>query len=243
MQIRIHNAALQRGLTPNEAKVYAYLIACSNRLNNAVVRMETIRAACGIGSRSTVCTAIQGLCSKGLIVKYNRRNHEGDFIANGYTITQLRGGWFTLDTRSMQVFQLDKSSFLVYLFFLQCKRHQSRKVFPSLAKIAAALRTCKNTVIKAIKDLIRLEFIRKSRPSHKGRLNVYLLLGAAVEALITKPTQHSVLISPILAGLIRFVKCICRFVAAFLLGKKPAPARPPVFLRSGSAFFGQQCPD
>lgn len=179
MIIRIHNAALQRGMTANEAKVYAYLIACSNRLNNAVVRIDTIRTACNIGSRSTVCSALQGLGEKGLVFQYRRRNREGDYIANGYAISPLRGGWFEVDTNGMEVFKLDKSSFLTYLFFLKCRRARSRKVFHSLNKIARALAVCKNTVIKAIKRLVALHMIEKSRPVCPGRLNQYIFLNSA----------------------------------------------------------------
>jgi predicted transcriptional regulator len=179
MKIRVHNAALQRNLTANEAKVYAYLIACSNRLNNAVVRIDTIREACCIGSRTTVYTALQGLAGKGLVHKYRRHSYDGNLIANGYSITPLRGGWFEVDTMRMEIFKLDKSSFLIYLFFLKCRRPKARKVFPSLNKIAKALATCKNTVIKAIKTLIRLCIITKSRPAQPGRLNLYLILNPA----------------------------------------------------------------
>lgn len=236
MQVRIYNDALQRGMSPNEAKVYVYLIACSNRLNNAVVRIDTVRAACAIGSRTTVHTAIQGLCRKGLISKYSRRNYDGDYIANGYTITQLHGGWFPLDTQSMQVFKLDKSSFLVYLFFLKCKRHNSRKVFPSLNKIARALRTCKNTVIKAIRILIEMAYIRKSRPSEKGRLNAYLILVVSVEIVNVECHRRGLLASPMINAIISVVKSVCRFVTTL----PPFLLLSPKQRRRGRAFFCTQ---
>ena len=235
MRVRIYNEVFDRGLTPSEAKIYVYLIVCANRLNNAVVKIDTIRAACSISSRSTVSTAIQGLCSKGLINKYRRRSHDGDYIANGYNINQLRGGWFFFDTSNMNLFQLDKSDFYVYLFFMKCKRHNSRKVFPSLRRTAAALRLCLNTVITAIKNLLRLLLIRKSRPSSQGRLNVYIILGlnliyATDSSVAVSDTVPSFLM---LSSFFVFVKRLGRVINSIL-------DRIALFLRSGSSFFVQQ---
>lgn len=170
--MKVPNAVVDYRLSPNAMKTYIYLLSCQNALGTAIVKTSTICSACAISSKDTVLKAVAELESKSLVVRYRRKNAEGNFIANGYYITQLRGGWFMLDTRT-GVLQLPKASFATYIYLKRCANRKNR-AFPSINKMATILRVCRNTIIAAIKDLVQRSFILKAilRP---GKHNLYRL--------------------------------------------------------------------
>lgn len=173
MFVKVYNQLFNYKLSPNALKVYVYLTMRQNALYNAILKVSTISRSCGIASATTVHTALAELESKGLVVRYRRRNREGDFIANGYRVTPLSGKWFALPLDNCPLL-LNKSSFATYIYLLKCANARTGKAFPSISAMAKCLCVCRNTIIAAIKHLIAKLFIIKAalRP---GKRNLYHL--------------------------------------------------------------------
>lgn len=176
--MKVYNAVFNYNLSPNALKVYVYLSYCKNELGTAIVKTATIASTCAIQSLSSIHTALAELDKKGLVKKYKRRNAEGDTIANGYRVTQLHGGWFTLKLDNGQL-ALPKSSFMVYLYLLRCKNRAGR-AWPSFSHMAAILHISRNTIIAAIKCLISCLWLRKAI-QWAGKHNLYILSAPAAK--------------------------------------------------------------
>lgn len=170
--MKVYNAIFDYALSANAVKVYLYLTRCQNALGTAAVKVSTISDKCAIQSAVSVHKAIAELEEKGLVSKYRRRCADGDYIANGYHITQLQGRWFSLSLKH-NPFALPKNSFLVYLYMLRCANRAGR-AWPSLRRMAEVLAVSKNTVLNAIQQLICGKWLRKCL-QWAGKHNLYVL--------------------------------------------------------------------
>lgn len=168
MDLRIPNDLLSMGLTPNELKVYCYLLACASG-GVAIVRSVRIAERCQM-ARGTVVSAVAGLKAKGMLQAQNRYI-DGHYAANLYRLASLGGRYFVLPL-TPHIFALGGSTFATYLALLK-HRGKNGKAFPSLSRLAGLLALCRNTIIKAIKQLLSLGLIRKA-PIRPGRHNLYL---------------------------------------------------------------------
>lgn len=173
MNLRIPNDLLNMGLTPNELKVYCYLMACASN-GTAIVRSVRIAERCQM-ARGTVVSALAGLQNKGMIQTENRYVN-GHYAANLYKLANLGGRYFVLPL-AQGTLALAGSTFATYLALLK-HRGKNGKAFPSLSRLADLLALCRNTIIKAIKQLLTLGLVCKA-PIRPGRHNLYLLFAAS----------------------------------------------------------------
>ena len=169
MKLKVHHQLLALGLSPNELKVYCYLMSCAAD-GIAIVRAGRIAERCQI-SRATVQTVCTSMAAKGVLSKANRYA-DGHFVANAYHLSTFTGRFFMLDADAA-VFGLSGSVFATYLALL-CHRGRSGKAFPSLRKLASALCLCRNTIISAIRQLVSLKLIIKAA-LRAGKHNLYLI--------------------------------------------------------------------
>lgn len=190
--MKVSNNIFKFGLSPNAMKVYIYLTCCQNCLGMATVRARTIAAACDISSLATVHTVIHELEAKNLVVKFQRRDAAGDYIANGYDITQLGGKWFWVPG-IMNILKLPKSSFVTFLYLRKCARPRTGNAFPSFNRMASDLHTCRNTIIAAINDLIGRLLILKAK-IRPGKHNLYKVYACA--PIGTQAQKNSAVCSP-----------------------------------------------
>ena len=65
MKLKVHHQLLAMGLSPNELKVYCYLMSCATD-GIAIVRAGRIAERCQI-SRATVQTACTSMAAKGVL--------------------------------------------------------------------------------------------------------------------------------------------------------------------------------
>lgn len=186
MFIKVYHKVFDYRLSPNALKVYIYLTSVQNCLANAIVKVGTISTACAINSPSTVHAALAELEGKGMLVKYQRRNYEGNYIANGYYVKQLRGDWFPLP-KDAEAFALPKASFAAYLLLLKCRNKRNR-AFPSFNHMAKVLGLARNTIIAAIQDLVSKMLVwRAAKWAGKHNLYVVYSLAQNKNSAVTTP--------------------------------------------------------
>ena len=94
MKLKVHHQLLAMGLSPNELKVYCYLMSCATD-GIAIVRAGRIAERCQI-SRATVQTACTSMAAKGVLSKVNRYA-DGHLVANAYHLSTFTGRFFMLD--------------------------------------------------------------------------------------------------------------------------------------------------
>jgi hypothetical protein len=73
---------------------------------------------------------------------------------------------------------------MVYLYLCRCARNATGRAWPSLNKLAHALRISKNTILTAIKNLVEQSWLRKAIRWF-GKHNLYIL-GAGAEEVTQK---------------------------------------------------------
>ena len=121
MKLKVHHQLLAMGLSPNELKVYCYLMSCATD-GIAIVRAGRIAERCQI-SRATVQTACTSMAAKGVLSKVNRYA-DGHLVANAYHLSTFTGRFFMLDADAA-VFGLSGSVFTTYLAFSPWPQRQS----------------------------------------------------------------------------------------------------------------------
>lgn len=176
MKLKVHHQLLAMGLSPNELKVYCYLMSCATD-GIAIVRAGRIAERCQI-SRATVQTACTSMAAKGVLSKVNRYA-DGHLVANAYHLSTFTGRFFMLDADAA-VFGLSGSVFTTYLALLS-HRGRNGKAFPSLRKLAVALRLCRNTIIRAIRQLVSLKLVVKAA-LRSGKHNLYMVFSLKEKA-------------------------------------------------------------
>ena len=173
---RVYHSLFDYQLSANALKVYVFLTTCQNALGTATVRIGVIAARCGISSPTTVQAALGELQEKGLVRKFRRKLQDGQYISNGYDITQLSGAWFLFPTDAA-VLTLPKASFAAYLYLHKCVKNtkgSTRRVHPSYQRMADVLHMARNTIIAAIADLVSRFLLWKAQQWH-GKHNMYVL--------------------------------------------------------------------
>ena len=176
MKLKVHHQLLAMGLSPNELKVYCYLMSCATD-GIAIVRAGRIAERCQI-SRATVQTACTSMAAKGVLSKVNRYA-DGHLVANAYHLSTFTGRFFMLDADAA-VFGRSGSVFTTYLALLS-HRGRNGKAFPSLRKLAVALRLCRNTIIRAIRQLVSLKLVVKAA-LRSGKHNLYMVFSLKEKA-------------------------------------------------------------
>ena len=219
--VKLENRLFSYHLNGNEMKLYLCLKHYSFADGCATVKMETICRFC----RFSVATAYKALATlerNHLVVKSNRYAN-GQYIANGYQVVQLGGGWSKLP---LAAFELGRSNFLVYAYLCRCQRF-GNKAWASYTAIAQAIKVSRTTAIEAIKELRRVGYLLKAaiRP---GKHNLYFLIGrirksikSKLEANCRKPQA------------VKFVVTVkwSRKLAAFLIAGITRIKRIPICLR------------
>lgn len=190
MFVKIPHTVLALQLPPNALKVYCYLCSCASADGLATVRAGKIARSCNI-ARATVCSATTQLVSLGLVQQRHRYKIDGTYRSNEYTLIRPAGRWFALEV-SQRIFSLPASPFAVYAAFLSF-RNRAGKAFPSLSHLSGLLGLCRNTIIKAIRELQQAHLVRKL---HKwaGKHNLYILLSNTKKECpaLTKPSTQSI---------------------------------------------------
>ena len=169
MKLKVHHQLLALGLSPNELKVYCYLMSCAAD-GIVIVRAGRIAERCRI-SRATVQNVCTSMFIKGVLSKTNRYT-DGHFIANAYRLSVFSGRFFMLNADAA-VFGLSGSVFATYLALL-CHRGRNGKAFPSLRRLASTLYLCRNTIISAIRQLVALKLVTKAA-LRAGKHNLYMV--------------------------------------------------------------------
>lgn len=185
--LKVSHQIFDLGLSPNELKIYLFLVKCQNCLATATVRVSTICEQCAISSATTVREALRRLELRSLIQRKHRHSLNGLCISTQYTIRQLGGKWFRL-WLGVRPFTMDKSAFAVYLYLCQQRIAYSGKACPSQNRIAAAVGLARHTVHEAVKRLAALGALIKA-DFWKGRHNLYTVLQEYLQKDIKKGTS------------------------------------------------------
>lgn len=161
----ISSGIFSLGLSPSELMTFCAVSSIKNQLSFAVCSAKALSARTGMSVR-TIRRALDGLQARGLLRRSDRRRYDGSRAANGYTVSRVSGGMFKV-SRSIWRHMLDAGSFMVYLFLTKKMDNRTRVAYPSLHKIAGALRICKNTVIAKIRLLQQRLLIDKTHQRRK----------------------------------------------------------------------------
>lgn len=232
MFVKIPNAVLAMKLSPNALKVYCYLCSCANVEGYATVSANKIAQRCDIARETVRNVAIQ--LEKASLVQIHRRyKSNGTYRSNGYTLARPAGRWFALEV-SEHIFSLPASAFAVYAAFMSF-RSGAGKAFPSLTHLSVLLGLCRNTIIKAIRQLQQARLVRKLS-KWAGKHNLYMLLyGTKKECLtLTQPDtpnrcsldnpSNTIILTPLFrrvkSAMVSFVGRVVHF-----LGNIPLPTQ------------------
>lgn len=230
MFVKIPQSVLSLQLLPNALKVYCYLCSCANAEGYATVSANKIAQRCNI-ARETVRNAAIELEKAGLLQIHRRYKPNGTYRSNGYTLARPTGRWFALEV-SERILSLPASAFAVYAAFLSF-RSRAGKAFPSLTRLSALLGLCRNTIIKAIRQLRQAHLVRKL-DKWAGKHNLYILLCSTKKECpaLGKPDTHinntldkpsnTIILTPLFRHVKSAVVCLFQGVVHFL-GNIPLP--------------------
>lgn len=86
------------GLEPKHQAVYRFLVERSNRVGTCFPALNTIAAATGIATRTTIIKIIDFLCSVGLISRTRRNYEKGGKKSNLYSVKECKARESNPDT-------------------------------------------------------------------------------------------------------------------------------------------------
>ena len=156
--IKIPNVVLDMKLTPMQLLVYTAVISLKCKSDVAIATGNVIAKRCNI-TKNSVYSSIKELENIGLIRKVNHFEN-GRKTSNSYKINDIKGN-FTKIEYSIFSYKLLPSEFAAYLS-IKSKANHARLAFPSLKQISKLANICIDTVIKAVKRLVRLKLINQS---------------------------------------------------------------------------------
>lgn len=177
--IKIPNDIFKLNLSGTALKLYVYILSVQ-RGGKLTVKYETIRQRINVASDATVSSALQELINTGLIVRTHRFTSKDLYAANRYTVRQFasESGYFLVDASDVMLLQ--RSSVIVYLYYLKCASTRQKQpvsvlryidmplltktqptAFPTEAEIIKNCSLCAKTVRKTITCLRRIQAIVK----------------------------------------------------------------------------------
>lgn len=173
-------------LSPAEAMVFCAVSSIRNPFSYSICSADSISKRIGLSIR-TVYRTLYSLQSRRLLCQKKRYRFDGTRDSNGYHVAPIGGGRFKIE-RDIFKYQLDASSFLVYLYLSKCINNSSRYAYPSLRKMADRLGLSKTTIIAKIRKLHRLGVIAKLYQPHKlgFHCNKHLVCKLGFQLHITK---------------------------------------------------------
>ena len=178
---RLSNSIFKLGLDAKEMSVYAYL--CSLPASGftlqggsiVTVKQRTIAVNCGIRSTVTVAKITDRLRVLGMVDylerQYKTNGHRG---AYWYAITKQKtdSGFFIVDRRVFGM--LIPRQMLVYLFLCKSFSTVLHDCWNSYNDIAAQIGMKRESVIKTIRELVKLGLIVRMQRRSKENRRVYV---------------------------------------------------------------------
>lgn len=173
-------------LLPAEAMVFCAVSSIRNPFSYAICSADSVSKRTGLSIR-TVYRALENLKDRRLLCQKKRYRFDGTRASNGYHVAPIGGGQFKIE-RDIFKYQLDASSFLVYLYLSKCINNTNCDAYPSLRKMANRLGLSKATVIAKIRKLHKHGVIAKLYQHHKRgyHCNQHLVCKLGFQLHITK---------------------------------------------------------